>query len=496
MPPVLRHRHRTLEIDHGTLVENAVSETYLTADAASGGSTASVKNITGFAVSQVILLGELGEENAEVILLHASSAPSGTTITFASNLVRTHAAGTRVRALLFNQFELSHADTATGSKTVLTVSGGEPPSSLGTGLVAIDPTQRVQKYRDTSETTGFYFARYYHSIDTAFGNYTDALAYGGWAANTAGYIINAALRRLGVSISEKLTWQTLIDEMNECLRFIQGKQIRWPKHYSDNAIIGQTARGIHELTLPSDIYDDNSNKSINAVRIGDSLRLQYRSPSDFEDILGTALVTQVRTAASANDTTLAVDNSYDFADSGSVSVYVSGTKYTITYTGITRDDAEGATAVFSGIPASGTGSITVTIPVDTNVWQNEEEGEPLVYTVRNGKLAHWPLANGSNDNENVYMDYSTVATSVDSDGDEIDSDRYDMVLDYLTWKIHGHERNDGVPDLANSYYLSFKEKLNDAIRTLKSGRMFRMIPNINTMNWRGRKRTKYSDPTT
>ncbi len=186
--------------------------------------------------------------------------------------------------------------------------------------------------------------------------------------------------------------------------------------------------------------------------------------------------TLVTTQATAGQTTLAINNSYDFADSGTVSVYISGTKYSVTYTGVTRSASAG---VLTGVPASGTGSITVTIAVDTNVWQNEVEGTPTWFTVRNGAIEYWPLADASNDNTNLYGDYSKVATSVDSDGDAVDAQRYDRVQAYLTFRIKMKARNNGVLDYQDGYYLLYKEGLNDSIRTLPQNNTFRIRPSTN-----------------
>lgn len=483
MVPVLRHRNTILEVDNGALVDSAYAETYLTAEAASGGSTITVKNIDNFAVNQVVLFGELGDENSEIIKTHASSAPSGTTVTLASNLVRTHAVGTRVRVIPYDQIEFSHAATETGSKSVL-------------ATVSIQPGSVLQRYEETAQTSGFYFARYKDSIATEFSSYTDALAYSGWASNTVGYMIETALDLLDVSLSEKLTKEFCHKAINSGLSYVQGKIRRFPKHMSENAIIGQAQRGANTVTLPTDTYDKSSNKSIFGVRIGDGPNLQYLNQSDFEEAKRDSKQTQVRTQATSGATTLEVDNSYDFADSGSIIVFISGVRYAITYTGVTRDNASGGTALFSGIPASGDGSISVTIPVDTNVWQDEEEGEPLVYTVRNGEIEYWPLVDASHDNANVYSDYSKVATAVDSSGDTIDYERFDMILDYLTWRIKMHVRNDGELNQSDGYFLQFKEKLNDTIRTLIP-RRGKMIPRINRVQQkRHQRKVKYSDQTT
>ena len=191
--------------------------------------------------------------------------------------------------------------------------------------------------------------------------------------------------------------------------------------------------------------------------------------------------TQVTTEAVAAQTTLEIDNSYDFEDSGSVNVYVSGTLHTITYTGVTRSSSAG---ILTGVPASGDGSISVTIAADTYVWQNENEGQPLWYTVRNGNLEWWPLTSANEDNTNIYGDYSKVATAVDTDGDQIDFQRYDMLQYYLNWRIEQKLKNENKLDQTSGWFLQFKEALNDAIRCLPQNNVFRTRPTLNTMSKR------------
>ena len=484
MTPTLRHRNGILSSDNSSLQASAVAESYLTAEIASGTGTLTVKNIIGFGINQVLLIEDLGNDNAEIILTHASTVPSGTTVTLVGNTVKTHSAGSKVRVITYNQFELSHATTATGSKTVLTVAttaNFNPVSSLGSGLVAVDPTTIVQSHESSEHSSGFYFARYKNSITSDFSPYTDAIEYGGWESNTVGYMIERALADLELTLSEKITRNDCYEWINECLKKKQGKLKRWPEHYSYNAVLGQISRGDNTTTMPTDAYDRETNKSLIALRIGTGKNLSYLSPGDFDNELNKAggngvATTQVTTEASAAQTTLEIDNSYDFADSGSVNVYISGTKYNITYTGVTRSATAG---ILTGVPASGDGSISVTIPVDTNVWQNEVEGTPVWFTVRNSAIEHWPLADASNDNTNLYGDYSKVATEVNSDGDEIDYQRFDTVQAYLTWRIKTKARNSGELNMEDGYYLLYREGLNDEIRTLPSNNKFRITPSIN-----------------
>ena len=248
MIPALQHKNNILSVDNTPLIVNRITESYLTADAASGSGTLTVANIEGFAVDQALIIGELGSENAELVKTHGSTAPSGTTVTLLANTGRAHYSGDPVYAIQYDQLQFAHADTATGSKTTFTA-------------VNIDPTEKVQRYEDTTESVGFYFARYVDSIDTVNGSYTDALAFGGWASNTVGYMIKSALRRLGRTLDQKVTLEYCFDEINEALRYIEGKQLRWPTHYAFDYVAGQTSFGSNTVTLPTDIYDDTSNKS-------------------------------------------------------------------------------------------------------------------------------------------------------------------------------------------------------------------------------------------
>lgn len=486
MPPLLKHRNGILSIDNSELVSNAVAESYLTADAAAASGTITVKNITGFGINQILLIGELGTDSAEIILTHASTTPSGTTVTLASNTVKAHTTGDKVRVIPFNQIELKRGTTTTASAatalTVATTADFNPASSLGSGLVAVDPTTIVQKHETSEHTSGYYFARYKNSITSDFSGYTDALVYGGWDRATVGYMIERSLSDIGKTLSESITRQDCYAWLNEGMRELKGKLKRWPEHYKDNQVIGQTSRGTNIVSMPSDIYDTETQKSIVGLRIGTGRNLRYLDPTAFEAYLYNVASTQVRTQATAGATTLEIDNSYDFDDSGSVALYISGTKYTVTYTGVTRSATAG---ILTGIPASGTGSISVTIPVDTYVWQGEVEGIPFVYTVRNGQIEFWYLPDASNDNANVYADYNTVATEVNSDGDTIDYQRFDILQAYLTWRMHCKAKLDGKLDQKSAWYTTYKERLNDAIRTLAQGRTFGFAPKVNRMMRRG-----------
>lgn len=445
----------------------------IAADIASGVSTFTVKNITGFAINQLLLIGELGSEGSEIVKVHAVTAPTGFTITLATATVLAHYAGDKVYLMVYDQVEFSNSATLTGSKSVLATQN-------------IWPDSPTTEYLDTLGSTGYYFVRFKNSISATFSSYSDGIPVEGAAENTVGAIIDYALLHSNViDFDTKITPQFCYDEITSMLRFVQGKQKRQNKYQKFNEIIGHTTRGVRLLALPDDIYDPFSTKSLLAVRIGSERALRYKDPLEFEDYTYGEKLTTVNTQAIAGDTTLVLDNGYEFDDSGTVYIYIAGVQYSITYTGITR-----ATGTLTGIPASGTGSITVTIPAATNAWQKLYEGQPVIYTVRNEGIEFAPTPSDLWDNKNVYADYWTEAQAVDSDGDTIDVDRFDMTKHWLTWKMRMISRNDGKLDYEDGDYKMFADILNDQKVFKGNITKNKMRPKINGIFYGGYGRTR------
>lgn len=424
-------------------------DTYVTAQATAGVGTLTVKSITNFAVNQVLLIGDLGGEGSEIIKTHATTTPTGTTITLASNLVFTHPIYTKIQVLAYDQVEFSKASTTTGVKTVMATSN-------------INAASLETIYQDSTATSGYYFYRFKNSITTTYSDYSDPIPFDGFDFDTVDTAIRYALKRNKLSgYTDIVDFPFCIEEINNCLRYISGKLKRWSKLQNFDYVLGQTARGTNEFTLPTDIWETENNKSILNVRIGKHYNLTWVNKEEWDEWQYGVLHTQVTTEASAGDTTLEIDNSYDFDDSGTVTVFISGTQYDITYTGVTRSATAG---VLTGVPASGTGSITVTIPVDTNVWQGHSEGRPSYYTVFGGKLYIWYLPDATYDNYNVYIDYYTAPTSVDSEGDTLDAFRYEAVKYWLTSAIRDQVKNDGRRNLKDGDYIWANQIISEYIR--------------------------------
>jgi hypothetical protein len=140
--------------------------------------------------------------------------------------------------------------------------------------------------------------------------------------------------------------------------------------------------------------------------------------------------------------------------------------------------------VLTGVPAAGSdGAITVTVPVDTNVFQDETEGEPVNFEVSDGKLRIWPLPDASHDDLNLRMDYYTGRTAADSMGDSVDSKAYDMFLHWMKWKCRGSLNATGMDDLTDPDFLQFRDILAKEVRREVSGQRRRWSPQMNRITY-------------
>jgi len=447
----------------------------LDADASAADTTITVQSIIGVSVDDILFFREPGNERAEIIAVHAVTAPSGNTVTLVAALVEAHPAGTLVYIIQANQIRFYRGATE--------VDANSDDSSL-TALAAaqnIDPTINRNFYNDTTQTSGFYWYRFENSITSINLLYSDAIAWSivapAFAEEEVGYIIEEARSDLGKDWDAKFSKQKAIRQVNACLQYMEGKLKRWERYMVSDFAIGQTARGVFDFALPSDIYDSQTNRSILQVKLGQSeLPLTPKDEREMEEIMGDVRRTTVRNATVVGNTTLDIVNSYDFSDDGDINIYTANTLDAITYGAVTRSATVG---VLTGIAATGDAAITAIHAVGQNVWQSETEGKPQYFNVREGRLRIWYLPNASYVNLNVFLDYYTQATRVDSEADTIDFLRVDAVKHWLKWKMDSVWNHNGQLDLSNGDYLMFRDVLTQAIRTTSPHQKRKWKPKIN-----------------
>lgn len=408
----------------------------------SASSTITVYSIVSFSTNQVLIIGEPGSAGSEIILTHASTSPTGNTVTLASNTTKAHPKDDKVYIVNYNQIEFSHADTEAGAKSVLSTA-------------TINPELVENFYQDISNSAGYYFTRFKNSITSVFSAYSDPIPYGGFDNNTVGYAIDTAMTELNAKYSDKLTFEMLIGFSKQMLRLVRGKMKSWANYQEFGYNLGTMSMGARKFTLPSTIYDNNSDRSILNVFIGDGTPLTYIDRSEYLQAIAGRVYTEVATEGAVSATSLVLDDTSDLPSSGSIDVYVSGTKYTIEYTVNTKSTNTLTVA---------SDQITVTLPVDSEVWYNVLEGDPEYYSVWDGDLYVWPMVNSDYEGENITIDFYTDIEDIDSQGDVINGVKFDMLIPYLKYKIRAVTENNGTEDLEDPSFQEFRELLNDAMK--------------------------------
>lgn len=435
-----------------------IPETSLVADVAAGVGTLEVESIRDFAINKILFIGELGAETSEIIKTHTATAPSGSTVTLLSNTVFAHSQGEKVYVIDYDQIEFSHAVTTTGTKTVISIDD-------------IDPDSVDTVIKDETYTSGYYFIRFKNSITGTFSDYSDPIPYDGYADNTVGKAIAYALKRNKTEYTDSVDHDFMIEEANLCLQYTRGKLKKWHSLQSFNYEAGQTSRGSNKVALPSDAWQ-YSNKSILGIRVGSGKNLTYYDKTEFEEELEGIEQSTLNAAALIGATSVTLENSNDFESSGTI--MIAGQE--ITYTANNK-----TTGVLSGIPASGTGSITANLAGTEDVWQGADEGEPDKFTIYGGYAHFLPLPDAGNSGKNIFLDYWLEAPSVDSDTDVLTQSRYEMLKYWLVWAVRCQIKEDGKRSFEDGDFKLFQATLNDAISIeLKShGQKYKSRPGIN-----------------
>ena len=438
-----------------TLFTKDRKSTFLSADVSSASGTLTVDSIVGFSTSQILLIGEFGNEDSEIIKM---SSATGSTITLASNTTFAHTQGVKVYLLDWDQVEFSRNATATaaGSLTLTTID------------IQADSLETV--FRDTTNTTGYGYVRFKETVGNTFSIYSDVVPYTGWTDNQVGSLIEYALKRNKIDFNGSIDHDFCIDEINSCLQYIHGKRKKWSRLQEFDYILGQTEDSEWAFDTPSDMWG-YSNKSILDIHLEEYGSLVYQDEREWNELMEDVRYSTLSAAASATDTSIYLTNSFGFGTSGTVLISGDSIDYTA------NDTA--------------TGKLTCTalandLTDESMVWGGDyQNGKPLYYTIKEEKVYVYPSVSTTYKDINLMVDYWKEAPDVNSDADTLDVSRYDMVKNYLTAVIRWQKSNDGKVDLSDGDYLLFEKKLDDCIRIEMNttGQKFKLRPVVNKIRF-------------
>lgn len=329
----------------------------LTADSASGVTTLTVDNISGFAINQILLIGNFGDSNAEIVKTHTATSPTGSTITLAAATQFDHYSDTIVTVIDFDQIEFYRSTTLAGTKILLATQ-------------AISADRKESYYRDITHNSGFAFVRFKNTILTAFSEYSTGVPYTGNNYATVEDIIKKGCRDATVDVGGQYsTEDMLLDDANDCQDAVTDFDWRF-ELVKDNTSLQSTAyQNIFDLSdLTYEMKYPASVQGVKEVKFG-STKLRYVDNDEMDDIYDGVHQTELSIQANIGDTSITLVDSNEFNTAGTV--YANG--HSITYTSNDK-----TTGVLSGISPA---AITAIIPAGYELWQNITPGNPSKYTI-------------------------------------------------------------------------------------------------------------------
>lgn len=501
---ILRIKQENLDIelnaDYTYLNDNhAAADTTITVD--------SIYPIAKYSDSKLLLIGEFGAEDSEIVTTHASTDASGSTITLASGTVKPHNRGTKVSIIDYDYFEITHATSTTGTKTALT-------TSAGNGLVLIDPERYITLVKDVEYNSGYYFTRPVNvaagATFTISGDTLSSTAHGlingqtvkliaattmptGLATATLYYVVEKAANTFKVSLTNGGTAITASDSGSGTLTWYKSGDFSDPLPYagwSYNQVGHIKEKALLDLGEKKDdkVTDDFLNKALWEVRrevdraikrwsfrttfnsdIGNVVEGAYsvavpstlRDPDSPDNILG------LRIGGEGSNLSYIGKHAFDmlYVDTphttvgtttsvGATSIVLTNSRdfdesgtIRIAANSITYTANDQSTGTLSGIPASGTGSIDVAHASGVDVWQNASFGLPGEYTVFEDTIYFNQPFESTYVDRNIYMDFYRTMPEYDSDGDTLDEPDPDAFVSYLKWKIK-YLRSEGKLNIA------------------------------------------------
>ena len=403
-PQITSIKGSTIRIAHPDI--SGYIRTSVTTALAAGGTTLTMADNHGFLDNDFFIIGEVGDAKTEDCDVNDGSITRGTTLTITNTTTFGHEIDAPITRILERGITIYGAATDGGAGTIIeSIDAYAASGRQLTNAVMIQWDQDYTEFTMISTDTAYAYYYVVFTDGTTVSSSSDYVLAAGPAYNSAISMAEAGLREANAEIDgDLITNDWMLDIVNdwqdEVTQYItnDGYTKDWSFELAENLSSITTTQNEEKYALSSLTlamkYPD-THKGIFHVRLGEN-KIEYIDLDNLLNAYDGIPRTEVKTEASAADTSIVLDNTYEFAESGSVFVGPD----TVTYTGNTE-----STGTLTGIPASGTGSITQTHVVDTVVWQGVSPGVPTKYTVFNGEIILNKPPNSASTNLKIKMRY-------------------------------------------------------------------------------------------
>lgn len=414
-------------------------------------------NGTNFSANDYVVLGKLGVEKSEIVKL---SAADSTSLTCGAT-VFAHNRGDLITFIPYNQIIMERS-----------TDGGSTWTPLAAVNIQADNADTLIQ-RPSDGLTDMYRVRFYNSTTTNYSDYSDTVLATGYADNSVFSLKKRALEDMGERIGDEITDEWLNGALWEGRRDVDKEQTKWAWRTHFNADLGDIIPGRYTVALPSDYRDPQSNDSMLSLRLGRNDRpLTYQDRNRFNQNYRNIAHSRLLSAITAVSTSIQLNSTGDFDDSGSIYIAaegVTGTIDLVTYTGNNK-----ATNTLTGVTG-----ITDSHAVARDVWQGGNFGQPSAYTINNGNIEFDIPFENNLAAENIKADYYGELVEYNSDADILDEPEFDLYVNWLKYKIKYKKSNGTLDVLKDPDYILYLKGLKSLVEANLLGQEIHLVPDFN-----------------
>lgn len=445
-PTIISIDGSSLRIAHPDI--SRYTRTVLNTPLTAAGVTLGVADNNNFADDDWFVLGEVGDSKTEECDVNGA-VTRGASLTITNSTKFNHEIHTPVTKIQERKIKIYGAATDGGAGTLIT-----SIDALSGDAFSIQWNRAFSEYTLISTDTAYayYFVKF--TDGTTDSPASDYVLAGGLPYNSAMAVIQGGLEDAkatidGVLITNQYLLEAINDGQYEVFRFVDPDGI--PKDWSFEIAEDVTSLTVDEnvekyslASLSPDMKYPNSHQGIVSVKVGKK-KIVYADLDEIEQGYEDVARTEVATQASVGATSIVLDDVSEFTDSG---YFKAPGGQTVRYTGRTV-----GSNTLTGIPASGTGSITAIIPVDSVIWQGANPGVPDKYTIFNGNILFNCPVGSTIDGQKIKFRYYADRGRMSSLSDSLTVTPVHYLKHYIAARVETRKKNTAEADRHMALFL-------------------------------------------
>ena len=415
----------------------------------------SVYDNNKFADDDWFIVGMIGDSKTEEDDVNGT-VTRGNSLTVTNTLKFSHELDAPVMRIFERGIKIYGAATNGGAGTLIT-----SVDAITTPIADAVMIQWNREYTEytlisTDTTYAYYYVQFTDGVTSS--SASDYVASTGLSSSSVEYLIQKALEMTSTKIggTEGITREWLVqcadDAQLAITQFVYADQrsgllrsVDWDFEIENDATKTITTNE-NQYSLSTLSLKYPNAKSIIEVRIGTTPKLDKITAEEMDDEFEDTANTTITASTIVGQTTLTVASNVEFDDSGSV--YLGGE--IITYTG------KSSTTGFTGIPTSGSGSLTTTHTSGDHVWQDASPDLPEKFTVDNETLVFDCPPESDYSGYPINIRYYKKLTSLTEASDTTSITFTNVIPIFIASRIETRRQNKALSD---SYMRDFEASL-------------------------------------